>query len=110
MFDPARSFHRPSLKAFMAAFDAAYMVSRGGDTLAAKEERLTIEPPPWRSMWGMAAIATRTSEKQRTRITFTEASELCRLNSLIMEIAAFIKLNTIRVSRCTATPTAPAAN
>ena len=74
MFEPARSFHRPSLKAFMAALEAAYIASRGGETLAAKEEMLTIVPPPWRSMCGMAAIVVHTQERKLTRITSSASS------------------------------------
>src|SRR2546422_886030 len=40
MFEPARSFHRPSLKAFMAALEAAYIASRGGGVPAAFGDQL----------------------------------------------------------------------
>src|SRR5207247_10432640 len=60
MFEPARSFHRPSLKAFMAALEAAYIASRGGATLAAKEGTLRIVARPWRRMWGMDGLVAPT--------------------------------------------------
>src|SRR5438045_2887341 len=40
MFEPARSFHRPSLKAFMAALEAAYIASRGGGVAPALGDEL----------------------------------------------------------------------
>ena len=43
MLDPARSFHSPSVKLFMAAFEAAYSDSRGGDTFAANESFGSVE-------------------------------------------------------------------
>src|SRR5437879_6688114 len=75
MFEPARSFHRPSLKAFMAALEAAYIASRGGATLAAKEETLTIVPRPWRSMWGVAGIVVHKQERELTRMTSSSTGE-----------------------------------
>src|SRR5215471_20047923 len=69
MFEPLRSFHRPSLKLFRAAFDAAYSASRGGATLAANEEMLTMVPPPNRSRWGMAANVVQTHDMKLIRIT-----------------------------------------
>src|SRR6266446_4826032 len=74
IFEPARSFHNPSVKLFIAAFDAAYMASRGGATLAANEEMLTIVPPLLRSRCGIAAIVVHTHDKKLTRITCSASS------------------------------------
>src|SRR2546428_13956412 len=62
MFEPARSFHSPSLKAFIAALEAAYIASRGGETFAANEETLTIGAPPSRSTCGVAGIVGDTQD------------------------------------------------
>ena len=74
MFEPARSFHSPAVKPSMAHLDAAYAVSRGGETLADIDDTLTIVPPPWASMCGMAASVVHTLARKLTRMRRSTSS------------------------------------
>src|SRR2546425_1286573 len=68
VFEPARSFHRPSLKAFMAALEAAYIASRGGGGLAAEGEEFDVRAPapPRLGGGGAPRAATPTATARRS--------------------------------------------
>src|SRR5256712_3696068 len=69
MFEPARSFHRPSLKAFMAVLQAAHIASRGRAPLAAEEVALVFRLGLRGGLRGVAAHVVRTLESQINGIT-----------------------------------------